>query len=195
MSIWPGHRLARDCRRAWRRRSAICRCDVAGAVSAHRRAGAGRAPRDAARPIGVQELRRWSRRAGHEAGPRSPAFFAGQPGAVVLCRDRGAARLGGGDLARAGAGLCRARSGPRSATSPDDEVCRTICWRGTALTPAIDRGMLTAAETYADNLEEAVARRRFRRAVLYGAASERFWGQDRLRWPTWICTCGAVRPI
>jgi 2-hydroxychromene-2-carboxylate isomerase len=44
---------------------------------------------------------------------------------------------------------------------------------------AIDRGMFSAAETYTDNLEEAVARGVFG-VPFYVVGEERFWGQDRL---------------
>ena len=124
----------------------------------------------------LQELGRWSRRLGMKLDLQ-PAFFPVNPApssyAVIT-----AARLGGGDLA----GLVHAF--PRAVWAEgrniaDEEVVQEIVARHGFDPKAIDRGMFTAAETYTDNLEEAVARGVFG-VPFYVVGDERFWGQDRL---------------
>lgn len=89
-----------------------------------------------------------------------------------------AQNAGGGDLHGLVQGFCRAVWAENRNIS-DEEVVREIM-SAHGFDPAIaDRDMFTAAETYADNLERAVA------AGVFGvpfmmAGNARFWGQDRL---------------
>lgn len=124
----------------------------------------------------LQELARWSRHLGMKLDPQ-PFFFPvnGAPSAYAVIAAQVA---GGGDLA----GLVQAF--PRAVWAEgrniaDDEVIRDLLSRH-GFDPAVaDRGMLTAAESYMKNLDEAVARGVFG-APFYITGEERFWGQDRL---------------
>ena len=131
---------------------------------------------DSRKAYRLQELRRWSARLGIKLDLQ-PAFFPVNPApssyAVIS-----AAKLGGGDLA----GLVQAF--PRAVWAEgrniaDEEVVQEIVAKHGFDPKAIDRGMFTAAETYTDNLEEAVARGVFG-VPFYLVGDERFWGQDRL---------------
>lgn len=124
----------------------------------------------------LQELRRWSARLRIKLDLQ-PAHFPVNPApssyAVIA-----AAKAGGGDLA----GLVQAF--PRAVWAEgrniaDEEVVQEIVAKYGFDPKVIDRGMFTAAETYAANLEEAVARGVFG-VPFYLVGDERFWGQDRL---------------
>ncbi len=124
----------------------------------------------------LQELRRWSARLGMPLD-MTPLYFPVNPApssyAVIA-----AAKLGGGDLA----GLVQAF--PRAVWAEgrniaDDTVVADIVAQHGFDPKAIDRGMFAAAETYTDNLEEAVARGVFG-VPFYVVGDERFWGQDRI---------------
>ena len=125
----------------------------------------------------LQELRRWSKRLGQKldlAPPYFPVNPAPSSYAVIT-----AAQIGGGDLA----GLVQAF--PRAVWAEgrniaDEDVVRDIVVKHGFDPKAIDRGMFSAAETYAANLEEAVARGVFG-VPFYLVGDERFWGQDRLK--------------
>ena len=124
----------------------------------------------------LQELARWSRHLGMKLDPQ-PFFFPvnGAPSAYAVIAAQAA---GGGDLA----GLVQAF--PRAVWAEgrniaDDEVIRDLLSRH-GFDPAVaDRGMLTAAEAYMRNLDEAAARGVFG-VPFYITGEERFWGQDRL---------------
>ena len=125
----------------------------------------------------LQELRRWSKRLGQKldlAPPYFPVNPAPSSYAVIT-----AAQIGGGDLA----GLVQAF--PRAVWAEgrniaDEDVVRDIVVKHGFDPKAIDRGMFSAAETYAANLEVAVARGVFG-VPFYLVGDERFWGQDRLK--------------
>lgn len=124
----------------------------------------------------LQELARWSRALGMKLDLK-PFFFPvnGAPSAYAVIAAQAA---GGGDLA----GLVQAF--PRAVWAEgrniaDDDVVRDILSRH-GFDPAVaDRGMLSAAETYMRNQEEAVMRGVFG-VPFYIVGEERFWGQDRL---------------
>ncbi|SLN50709.1 2-hydroxychromene-2-carboxylate isomerase [Pseudooctadecabacter jejudonensis] len=62
----------------------------------------------------------------------------------------------------------------------DDAVIRA-CLEETGFDPALaDSGLLEGAETYAANLEEAVAKGVFGAPFFISDKDERFWGQDRI---------------
>ncbi len=124
----------------------------------------------------LQELRRWAVRLGMKLDLQ-PMYFPANPApssyAVIA-----AAKLGGGDLA----GLVQAF--PRSVWAEgrniaDEEVVREIVAAHGFDPMAVERGMFAAAETYSDNLEEAVVRGVFG-VPFYLVGDERFFGQDRL---------------
>ena len=124
----------------------------------------------------LQELRRWSKRLGLKLDMQ-PMFFPANPApssyAIIS-----AARAGGGDLA----GLVQAF--PRAVWAEgrniaEDAVVKALL-AAYGFDPAVaDRGMMTAADTYMSNLEEAVLRGVFG-VPFYVVGDERFWGQDRL---------------
>jgi 2-hydroxychromene-2-carboxylate isomerase len=124
----------------------------------------------------MQELRRWSAKLGAKLNLR-PAFFPVNqaPAAYAIIA---AQKAGGGDLA----GLVHAF--PRAVWAEDrniaeDEVVRDIL-AAHGFDPGLaDRGMLSAAEAYVANLEDAVNAGVFG-APFYVVGQERFWGQDRL---------------
>jgi 2-hydroxychromene-2-carboxylate isomerase len=124
----------------------------------------------------LQELRRQSKKLGMTLN-LSPAFFPVNPApssyAVIS-----AAKAGGGDLGGLVHGFARAVwAEQRNIAEP--EVVQDIL-RAHGFDPALaDRGMLSAAEAYVANLEEAVARGVFG-VPSYLVGDELFWGQDRL---------------
>lgn len=62
----------------------------------------------------------------------------------------------------------------------EDDVIRA-CLEETGFDPALaDSGLLAGAETYARNLEDAVAKGVFGAPFFISDKDERFWGQDRL---------------
>ena len=131
---------------------------------------------DSRKAYRLQELRRWSARLGMPLN-LAPAYFPANPApssyAVIA-----AAKLGGGDLA----GLVQAF--PRAVWAEgrniaDEDVVREIVAAHGFDPKAVDRGMFAAAETYSDNMEEAVARGVFG-VPFYLVGDERFFGQDRL---------------
>jgi 2-hydroxychromene-2-carboxylate isomerase len=99
----------------------------------------------------LQELRRTAKKRGVPILMPAPYFPVNPaPASYAIIA---AAKAGGGDLAGLGAH---------------------------GFDPAVaDRNMLAAAETYANNLEEAVSRGVFG-VPFYIVGDERFWGQDRL---------------
>jgi 2-hydroxychromene-2-carboxylate isomerase len=124
----------------------------------------------------LQELRRTAKK---KSMPllMPPPFFPVNP-APAAYAIISAAKAGGGDLA----GLCQAF--PRAVWAEgcniaDDAVVRDILVTNGFDASVADRHMLTAAETYADNLEEAVSRGVFG-VPFYIVGEEKFWGQDRL---------------
>ncbi len=106
-----------------------------------------------------------------------PAFWPTNPApssyAII------AAQAAGGDVG----GLVNALT--RSCWADDkniaeDDVIRA-CLSETGFDPALaDSGLLSGAETYAANLEEAVAKGVFGAPFFISDKDERFWGQDRL---------------
>lgn len=124
----------------------------------------------------LQELRRGAAKQGVPIlmpAPHFPVNPAPASYAIIA-----AAKAGGGDLA----GLVQAF--PRAVWAEgrniaEDEVVKDLL-AAHGFDPAVaDRYMLAAAETYANNLEEAVSRGVFG-VPFYIVGDERFWGQDRL---------------
>ena len=89
-----------------------------------------------------------------------------------------AQKAGGGDLAGLAHAFTRAVWAEERNVAEEDVIRDVLAVHG--FDPAIaDRGMLMAAEAYANNLEEAVSRGVFG-VPFYLVADEMFWGQDRL---------------
>ena len=124
----------------------------------------------------LQELKRWSARL---AMPLNllPAYFPVNP-APASYAIIAAGHVGGGDLG----GLVHAF--PRAVWAEgrnisDDDVVKDILAQNGFDRGIADKYMLMAAETYASNLEEAVARGVFG-VPSYVVGDQIFWGQDRL---------------
>ncbi len=124
----------------------------------------------------MQELRRWSAHLGlpmvlePRHFPTNPA-----PASYALIAAQAA---GGGDMAALLAALTRA-CWEEERDIAEDAVIRD-CLEGAGFDPGLaDSGMLVGAETYARNLESAVAGGVFG-FPFFIVGDERFWGQDRL---------------
>jgi 2-hydroxychromene-2-carboxylate isomerase len=124
----------------------------------------------------MQELRRQAARLGMPINLR-PAHFPTNPApscyAVIA-----AARDGSGDVGALVAGLARACWAEERDVAEDDVIadCLEAAGFDRGLTM---RGMMEGAETYARNLEAAVAAGVFG-TPFYVVGDERFWGQDRI---------------
>lgn len=125
----------------------------------------------------AQDMVRQAARAGLPLHPR-PAFWPTNPApssyAIIAAQ-----QAGGGDLAALVAGITAA-VWAQDRNIAEDEVIRD-CLEAAGFDPALaDRGLLAGAETYAANLEEAVARGVFGAPFFITDGDARFWGQDRL---------------
>lgn len=125
----------------------------------------------------LQELRRAAARTGFALNLQ-PAHWPtnGAPAAYAFIAAQNA---GGGDLGK----LVHAITGAVWAEDKDiaqDDVIKA-CLEQAGFDPTLsDSGLLTGAETYAANLEEAVERGVFGVPFYITDGDERFWGQDRL---------------
>ena len=125
----------------------------------------------------LQDLRRRAARAGLRLNPQ-PAHFPTNPApssyAVIAAQS-----AGGGDLGALVHGL-GAACWANELDIADDAVIRD-CLAAAGFEPTLaDSGLLAGAETYAANLEEAVARGVFGSPFYITDDDQRFWGQDRL---------------
>ncbi len=107
-----------------------------------------------------------------------PAFWPTNPApscyAVI-----GAAEAGGGDLGKLVHAYTRSVWADEKNIAEDDVV--KACLAEAGFDPSIaDSSLLTAAETYAANLEEAVNAGAFGAPFYIVDGAERFWGQDKL---------------
>lgn len=90
-----------------------------------------------------------------------------------------AARAGGGDLAELVHSFTRAVWAEEKDIAEDDVI--RACLEGSGFDPGLaDSGLLTGAETYAANLEEAVNAGVFGAPFYVVDSGQRFWGQDRI---------------
>ena len=124
----------------------------------------------------LQELRRQAAKLGMPISLQ-PAHFPVNPApsayAVIAAQ-----RAGGGDLAGLAHAFPRAVWAEGRNIAEEDVVRDILAAHG--FDPGLaDRGLLASAETYGDNLEEAVARGAFG-VPFYIVGDERFWGQDRI---------------
>lgn len=123
----------------------------------------------------AQELRRWSARLGMALNLK-PMFWPTNPAPSAFAII--AAQKAGGDLGRLVQGFTRA-CWLEERNIAEDGVVRAVLEESGFDPGLADRGMLSSAETYASNLEEAVRRGVFG-VPFYIVGEERFWGQDRL---------------
>ena len=124
----------------------------------------------------AQDRARQARKLGLKLDP-APLYGAANPAPAAYALIAAQA-TGGGDLAGYVAAISRALWAEGRDIS-DDEVIRAAL-AGAGFDPGVaDRGMLMAAETYAANLEGAVAHGVFG-VPFFLVGEEKFWGQDRL---------------
>ncbi len=129
----------------------------------------------------LQDLRRRAKRTGL-ALQIKPAFWPANPApssyaiiAAQAARENGAA----GDLGALVQGFSRA-CWAEDRDIANDAVVREVLTAAGFDAGLADKGLLLGAETYARNLEDAVARGVFGAPFFITDGDERFWGQDRL---------------
>lgn len=125
----------------------------------------------------TQELPRQAKKCGLPLNPR-PAHWPTNPApssyAIIAAQ-----KAGGGDLGALVHGILRACWAEDRDIAGDDVV--RDCLTRAGFDPALaDSGLLTGAETYATNLEEAVAAGVFGVPFYVVDSGQMFWGQDRL---------------
>ncbi|MCK4713520.1 MAG: 2-hydroxychromene-2-carboxylate isomerase [Marinosulfonomonas sp.] len=125
----------------------------------------------------LQELRRQSAKAGLPLNLK-PAFWPANTApssyAIIAAQNAGGGDMGA--LVHSITAACWAEE----KNIADDDVIRG-CLSGAGFDPElVNSGMLEGAETYARNLEDAVAAGAFGAPFYITDTDERFWGQDRL---------------
>ena len=125
----------------------------------------------------LQELRRRSALVGlplNEKPAYWPTNSAPSSYAIIAAQD-----AGGGDLAALVAGLTRACWAEEKNVAEDDVIA--ACLESAGFDPALaNTGMLSAADTFARNLDEAVNAGAFGAPFFITDKDARFWGEDRL---------------
>lgn len=125
----------------------------------------------------AQELTRQSKKLGMTLNLQ-PAFWPtnGAPSSYAIIAAQNA---GGGDLGKLVHGFLRAVWAENKDIAQDDVVRSMLADAG--FDPALaDSGLLSGAETYAANLEEAASRGVFGAPFYITDGDQRFWGQDRI---------------
>jgi 2-hydroxychromene-2-carboxylate isomerase len=125
----------------------------------------------------AQELTRQSKKLGMPLNLQ-PAFWPtnGAPSSYAIIAAQNA---GGGDLGKLVHGFLRAVWAEDKDIAQDDVVRATL--EAAGFDPALaDSGLLSGAETYAANLEEAASRGVFGAPFYITDTDQRFWGQDRI---------------
>jgi len=130
----------------------------------------------------LQDLRRTADMAGLPLNVK-PAFFPTNPApssyAIIAAQ-----AAGGGDLGGLVHGIGRACWAEEKNIAEDDVIRDVLSAHG--FDPKLaDSGLLTGAETYARNLEDAVAAGVFGAPFYVTDDDQRFWGQDRLDQLDW----------
>ncbi len=125
----------------------------------------------------LQELARQSKKTGLKLNLK-PAHWPTNPApssyAVIAAQAAGV-----GDMGALVHGLCRACWAEDKDIAQDDVV--RDCLTAAGFDPALaDKGLMTGADTYGSNLEEAVRRGAFGAPFYITDTDQRFWGQDRL---------------
>ncbi|MCB2137105.1 MAG: 2-hydroxychromene-2-carboxylate isomerase [Rhodobacteraceae bacterium] len=129
----------------------------------------------------LQELRRGGKRTGLPINPQ-PAFWPTNPAPssyAIIAAQAAKAKGSNGDLGGLVHGFLRACWAEEKDIA-EDEVVRAMLSRHGFDADLADKGMLLGAETYANNLEEAVNRGAFGAPFYITDTDERFWGHDRL---------------
>jgi len=106
-----------------------------------------------------------------------PAFWPTNPApssyAIIAAQDAG------GDVAALVAALTKACWSDEKDIAQDDVI--KACLEAAGFDPALaDSGLLKGAETYAQNLEDAVSAGAFGAPFFITDTGERFWGEDRI---------------
>jgi len=131
---------------------------------------------DSRKAYRLQEMRRQAAKAGLPIHLK-PRYWPVNPAPssyAILSADR----AGGGDLPGLVHGITRALWAEERDIADAEVIADLLAAHG--FDPKVaDRGMLSAAEAYGANLEEAVARGVFG-VPFYFTGTEMFWGQDRL---------------
>ncbi len=125
----------------------------------------------------AQELTRQSKKLGLPLNLQ-PAFWPtnGAPSSYAIIAAQNA---GGGDLGKLAHGFLRAVWAEDKDIAQDDVVRAMLADAG--FDPALaDSGLLSGAEAYAANLEEATLRGVFGAPFYITDNDQRFWGQDRI---------------
>jgi 2-hydroxychromene-2-carboxylate isomerase len=125
----------------------------------------------------AQELTRQSKKLGMPLNLK-PAFWPtnAAPSSYAIIAAQNA---GGGDLGALAHGFLRAVWAEDKDIAQDDVVRATL--ESAGFDPALaDSGLLSGAETYAANLEEAASRGVFGAPFYITDDDQRFWGQDRI---------------
>lgn len=125
----------------------------------------------------AQDLPRQARKVGKPLNLQ-PAHWPTNPApssyAVIAAQS-----AGGGDLGGLAHGFMRACWAEEKDIAQDDVV--RSCLEAAGFDPSLaDSGLLTGAQTYAANLEEAISRGAFGVPFYITDGGEMFWGQDRL---------------
>jgi 2-hydroxychromene-2-carboxylate isomerase len=124
----------------------------------------------------LQELDRQSRKLGMTLNVR-PAYWPvnGAPAAYAII----AAQAEGGDVGGLAQGLMRALWAEEKNIAEDETI--RACLSAAGFDPALaDKGLLTGADTYARNTEQAVLAGVFGSPFYVVDTGQKFWGQDRL---------------
>ncbi len=125
----------------------------------------------------LQELRRGSTKSGLPVNAK-PMFFPTNPApssyAIITAQ-----KEGGGDLGGLVHGILRAVWSEEKDIS-DNDVIRAVLEANGFDPDLADKGMLSAAEEYARNLEDAVSAGVFGSPFYVVDGTEHFWGHDRL---------------
>ena len=125
----------------------------------------------------LQELARHAKLAGHPINVE-PAYFPANaaPSSYAIIAAQNA---GGGDVGALCYALCRACWAEEKNIADDDVIRAALT--GAGFDPGLtDSGLLTGAETYSRNTDEAIAAGVFGVPFYVTDDDARFWGQDRL---------------
>lgn len=133
---------------------------------------------DSRKEYRLQELRRQAAKLDMPINLR-PMFFPTNPAPAAYAIIAAQAKGGGGDLGALVHGVLRACWAENRNIAEDEVVTDLLKTHG--FDPGLAfSGMLMGAETYARNLEDAVAAGAFGSPFYVVDSGERFWGQDRL---------------
>ena len=129
----------------------------------------------------LQELKRGGVKAGMKINLQ-PMFWPANPAPssyAIIAAQAAKAKGAEGDVGALAHGFLSACWAEEKDIA-DDGVVRGLLSRHGFDADLADKGMLMGAETYADNLEEAVNRGAFGSPFYITDTDQRFWGQDRL---------------